>query len=95
MRAGYLKQMTKPILNPMRLTRLIFNYWVNWVSVGRETTLFSLSCDQEGLFWHDGHNATFWYMLNVSWYVMNDKLYAFKGCKEPFDTLLNDLIRDY
>jgi len=87
--------MDKQLLNSVQLTRLIFDYWKNWVSVGRDTTLFSLSCDREGLFWYDGYNATFWYMLNVSWYEMNDKLYASQGCEEPFDTLLNDLIRGY
>ena len=81
--------------NPLQLTKMIFDYWLTWYSVPHETTRWSLDCDAEGLFWHDGHNATFWYMLNVSWYAMNDKLYARTDCKEPFDKYLRDFDHDY
>ena len=81
--------------NPIQLTRMIFDYWLTWVTVPNETTLWALEADWEGLFWYDGHNATFWYMLNVSWYAMNDKLYAHTGCKEPFDETLRDFDHEY
>jgi hypothetical protein len=80
--------------NSLQITIKTFNYWKNWCSVPQETTSWALDCDTEGLFWHDGHHATFWYLLNVSWYAMNDKLYAYTGCKEPFDGLLQDFDLD-
>jgi len=86
---------TERLPNPIQLTRMIFDYWLNWVTVPHKTTLWSLSGDAEGLFWYDGHNATFWYMLNVSWYAMNDKLYARTDCKELFDETLRDFDPEY
>ncbi|AEC53081.1 hypothetical protein SCRM01_135c [Synechococcus phage S-CRM01] len=51
--------------------------------------------DSEGLCWYDGHNASFWYMLNVSWYKMNNKLFANTYNTDPFDPYLRDFDKDY
>ncbi len=72
----------------MKLTLMILDYWRIWMKVPVATNLWSLAGDIEGLGWYDGHHANFWYMLNVEWYRMNDKLYAFTGCDEPFDQFM-------
>lgn len=86
---------TDRLPNSVQLTRMIFDYWLTWYLVPLEATPWALQGDTEGLSWCDGHNATFWYMLNVSWYAMNDKLYARTGCKEPFDKYLRDFDPEY
>lgn len=82
-------------MNPITLTRMIADYWHNWVTVSAENTTWAHDNDYEGLFWYDGHNATFWYMLNLEWYRMNDKLFAASDNTEPFDVWLNDLNPEY
>lgn len=51
--------------------------------------------DKEGLHYYDGYIATFWYMLNVEWYRMNNKLFAQTNNTEPFDPYLRDFDEDY
>jgi hypothetical protein len=96
--------MNKP-LRPLGilLTRMIFDYWLNRMSWPNDyfdshksncDSQYSF-CDREDLYWYDGYNAGFWYLLNVEWYRMNDKLFAFSGCKEPFDNYLRDFDVDY
>jgi homoserine trans-succinylase len=78
-----------------RLTRIIFDYWCYWMNIPHETILWSNSHDNEGLFWYDGHHATFFYLLNVEWYRMNNKLYAGTRNREPFDEYLCDFDEEY
>ena len=78
----------------MNLTKMIFDYWKHWMSVPDETITWSLLYNQEGLGFYDGYNATFWYLLNIRWYEMNDKLYAKTGCTKPYE-ILCDFDEDY
>jgi hypothetical protein len=82
-------------MNKINLTKMIFDYWKNHIECPVETIKWGLECDPEGLVYYDGYNATFWYILNLGWYKMNNKLYASAKCKEPFDDYLNDLEKDY
>ena len=66
----------------MKLTKLIFDYWKIWMRVPEETNVFG-SYD-EGLGFYDWYCMTFWYALNYSYYKMNNKKYAYTGCKEEF-----------
>jgi len=70
---------TKSTLNllTMKLTRLIFQYWVAWVTTSHSTP--NLFDEDDGLIWYDGWWSTFWYMLNTSWYEMNDKMTSTTG----------------
>jgi hypothetical protein len=79
----------------MNLTKMIFDYWKIWMSVPVATNEWGLSWDGEGLTYCDGNVATFWYLLNVEWYRMQNKLYARTDCKEPFDPYLRDFDEDY
>lgn len=82
-------------INPIVLFRMIFDYWCIWMTVPVETNLWFLEGGNESLMWYDGNNASFWYLLNVEWYRMNDKLYAAENNKEPFDIWLNDFHPEY
>lgn len=102
---------TESFPNPLQLTRMIFDYWLNWMSLPERDMSWVLTVvqppaspsqteypfleDREGLFWYDGHNATFWYMLNVAWYQMNNTLYDYTSCKEPFDNRLQGFDPEY
>lgn len=90
--------------SPWQLARMIYDYWTVWVSLPNDDPWYQQTVGPsalpfqnpgEGLFWYDGHNATFWYMLNLEWYRMNDKLYAYTNCKDPFDNYLRDFDKDY
>ena len=79
----------------INLSKMIFDYWAIWVTDSDPTMAWADLNETEGLIYYNGYNATFWYMLNFSWYLMNDKLYAKTGCKEPFDFDLGDLDEQY
>jgi len=68
----------------MKLTRMIFEYWKHWLRVPEKTVLWSLEADQEGLGFYDWYCMSFWYCLNHDWYKMNNKMYAYTGCEEPY-----------
>ena len=74
---------------------MIFDYWKIWMNVSVESNIWCNEGSDEGLMYYDGNLATFWYMLNVEWYRMNDKLYAYTGCTEPFDKYLRDFDEEY
>jgi hypothetical protein len=78
-----------------KLTRMIFDYWCYWMKIPYDSVLWAKQHDNEGLFWYDGYNATFFYLLNVEWYRMNNKLFAKAENKEPFDNYLCDFDEDY
>jgi hypothetical protein len=67
----------------MKLTKMIFDEWKIWVQLPPKTIEWSQQRanteDVDGLFWYDGYWATFWYMLNLSWFEMNDKMTAATG----------------
>ena len=64
----------------MKLTKMIFDYWKIWMSVPEETNIWAHNADEgDGLTWYDGYWATFWYMLNLSWFEMNDKMTSATG----------------
>lgn len=93
----------------MNLSKMIFDYWKVHMECPVESIESAQSCETdwmdksplfdvrqaEGLFWYDGYNATFWYMLNLSWYEMNDKLHANTFNTQPFDPYLRDFDEDY
>lgn len=56
---------------------------------------WGLEAGEEGLFWYDGHHANFWYLLNIRWYEMNNRLLARTNCKETYDPNLRDFDEDY
>ena len=68
----------------MKLTRLIFRYWYHWITQSKKniecyhSTSFDNS-SKDGLRWNNGYWMTFWYVLNISWFRMNDKMTAFSG----------------
>lgn len=68
----------------MKLTRMIFEYWKHWLRVPEKTVLWSLEADKEGLGFYDWYIMNFWYALNYNFYKMNNKMYAYTGCEEPF-----------
>lgn len=70
-----------------RLTRMIASYWAHWMTREDETINYGFFADCEGLGYYDGWNATFWYLLNVEWYRMQGKQFAFTGCTEPCEEL--------
>ena len=68
----------------MKLTRMIFDCWKNWLRVPEKTILWSLEGDKEGLGFYDWYCMTFWYALNHDWYKMNNKMYAYTGCEDAY-----------
>jgi hypothetical protein len=68
----------------MKLTKLIFDHWKIWMSVPVKTILWSHQADKEGLGFYDWYCMTFWYALNHDWYKMNNKMYAYTGCEDPY-----------
>ena len=81
----------------MKLTKMIFDYWKYHIECPVETHVYfhKNEPDGEGLHYYDGYNASFWYMLNVEWYRMNNKLFARTNNTEPFDPYLRDFDEDY
>ena len=86
---------------------MIFDYWRYHMACPVESIEWGQTHDDnwsvdyyireaEGLFWYDGYNASFWYMLNLSWYEMNDKLYANTFNKDQFaKSYIRDFDEDY
>lgn len=72
----------------MNLTRIIFEYWRHWITLPNDTVMWSQTGDspecRDGLMWHDGYWATFWYMLNLSWFKMNDRMTSATGEERPY-----------
>jgi len=68
----------------MKLTRMIFDKWKIWMRVPEKTILWSHQADKEGLGFYDWYYSNFWYALNYNFYKMNNKMYAYTGCEEPF-----------
>lgn len=72
----------------MKLTLVIFDYWKHWITLSNDTVMWSQTGDspecRDGLMWHDGYWATFWYMLNLSWFEMNDRMTSATGEKRPY-----------
>ena len=73
---------------------MIFDYWKFLMSDPQDSVEWGLKAGEEGLFWYDGNNADFWYLLNVRWYEMNNKLLARTDCKEPYDPNLRNFDED-
>jgi hypothetical protein len=73
---------------------MIFDYWKHWMLLDSEDIDHLNEFCTEGISYYDGYNATFWYILNISFYEMNDKLYAKTGCTEPYE-ILGDFDEDY
>lgn len=72
-----------------QLTSIILDRWATWMRVPVETNLWALNADTECLGYYDGHLMYFWYALNHEWYKMNDKKYAYTGCKEKYEEPLD------
>lgn len=96
-------------MKKIKLSKMIFDYWKVHMECPVESIEWGQKCEEdwtkdpepfsirqaEGLFWYDGYNATFWYMLNLSWYEMNDRLYANTFNTRPFDLCLRDFDQDH
>jgi hypothetical protein len=80
--------------SPLGLTKMIFDYWAHWMKLSDDDVKWGNKNDPEGVAYYDGYNATFWYILNISFYEMNNKLYARTGCTEPYE-ILRDFDEDY
>jgi hypothetical protein len=78
----------------MKLTKMIFDYWKHWMLLDSEDNDMINKWYTEGIAYCDGYNASFWYILNISFYEMNDKLYAKTGCTESYE-ILRDFDEDY
>jgi hypothetical protein len=63
---------------------MIFDKWKLWMRVPVESNLWSLEADKEGLGFYDWYYSNFWYCLNHDWYKMNNKMYAYTGCEDPY-----------
>lgn len=59
-----------------------FDEWC-WVVSGKNDE-FNAPITLEGLGFYDWYCMSFWYCLNHDWYKMNNKMYAYTGCEEPF-----------
>jgi hypothetical protein len=68
----------------MKLSRIIFDKWKIWMQVPVKTNLWSLEGDKESLGFYDWYCMNFWYALNHDWYKMNNKMYAYTGCEDPY-----------
>jgi hypothetical protein len=80
-------------MRPFLLSRMIFSYWKHHMGIPVDDLLKD-SGDGEGAVYYDGWNATFWYLLNVEWYRMQDRQFAYTGCTELYDEL-RDFDQDY
>ena len=69
----------------MELTKLIFDYWKIWMTVPDATNLWANEVLDEGFTFADGFCVTFWWILNKEYYKMQNKMYAYTGCDEPFE----------
>ena len=68
----------------MKLTKLIFDYWKVWMSIPEKDNIWANEVLDEGIGYCDGYFINFWWVLNEEWYKMNNKMYAYTGCEEPF-----------
>jgi hypothetical protein len=67
-------------METLKHTTLIFDYWKHWMSLPTDTVEWAHYADEgDGLTWYDGYWATFWYMLNLTWFEMNDKMTSETG----------------
>ena len=71
----------------MKLTRMIFDYWKVWMRVPEKDNIWANEVLDEGLVYADGFHFSFWWILNEEWYKMNNKMYAYTGCKETYEEL--------
>lgn len=79
----------------MNLTKMIFDYWKHWLLLDNKDIEYVHKHFSEGISsYYDGYNATFWYLLNVRWYEMNDKHHAKTGCIEKYE-ILRDFDEEY
>jgi len=54
------------------------------MSIPVETNIWVNEVLDEGFIYCDGVFVSFWWVLNQEWYKMNDKLFAYTGCEEPY-----------
>lgn len=76
---------------------MICSYWAHHMRYHCDIVSHADSTDNDGvdgLVYYDGWNATFWYLLNVEWYRMQDKQFAYTGCTERYEEL-RDFDPDY
>lgn len=69
----------------MKLMKRIFNDWIVWMSLPDDTIDYAIGCSDEGLLYCDGYHATFWYILNLEWYRMNNIMYASSTYRDYFN----------
>jgi len=64
----------------MKLTKLIFDYWKIWMRQPKEF------CHTDGIYFpsHSKYPLVqFWWVLNASWYEMNNKSLAYTWATNP------------
>lgn len=64
-------------------------HWLNWIRQSKQTIknyyLYSSGREgKEGLSWNNGYWATFWYVLNLSWFKMQNKMTSYSDDSRPF-----------
>lgn len=85
-------------LTPLKLFNMVAQYWFIWMGEGTFNLRYEIWEDGhpyegEGLVWYDGFNATFWYILNIEWYRMNNRQFAkTEFAQYPFE---QGLVRDF
>lgn len=78
----------------MQLTRMIFDYWLSHITIPDNSFFEDRGEEGEGLYWYDGYNASFWYLLNVEWYRMQNKQFAKTNCDMTYCEI-NDFDPEY
>ena len=59
----------------MKLTRMIFDYWKRWMKLPRGCPVHT-----DGIYFSSHSEypmVQFWWVLNASWYKMNNKSFAY------------------
>lgn len=71
----------------IKLLRTIFDYYIHWLSLPNDTVDYANDCCNEGIAYCDGYHASFWYLLNLEWCRMNNKMYAsfINDCTDYFN----------
>lgn len=75
----------------MKLTKLIIDYWTIWMRIPVETNIWANEVLDEGFCYADGYCVTFWWILNKSWYEMQNKMYSYTGCEYPYIMTIDEI----
>jgi hypothetical protein len=54
------------------------------MTVPVETNIWANDVLDDGFCYADGFHANFWWILNREWYKMQNQMYSYTGCTEPY-----------